>query len=227
MRYGITRAVAALTAILLVAALPLAAALEPHANAPETGYRGHGLDSLAITVGDNFAFTPDTLEAAAPGDNVTITVTELGTTNHTFTLSSVANYSFPTSDGATELQTYFAAHPPLVNLTISGTTGFKASATFKAPALGVYEYVCLEPSHFSSGMFGFFGSGVAPSGPAGPGQPVGVYIIAGVIVTLVVLALVLGFVVGKREGSTQVMPPERLGYPEPEAPQPPTARPPH
>lgn len=227
MRYGITRAVAALAAVLLVAALPLAAALQPHSNAPETGYRGHATDSLSVTVGDDFAFTPDTLEAAAPGDNVTITVTELGTTTHTFTLSSVANFSFPTSDQTGDLQTYFSAHPPLVNLTINGTTGYKASATFRAPALGVYEYVCLEQSHFSEGMFGFFGSGVAPSGPAGPAAPVGVYIIAGVIVTLVVLALVLGFVVGKREGNTQVMPPERLGYPEPEAPQPPAARPPH
>jgi plastocyanin len=226
MRSVFTQAVVALFAGLLVVALPVAAALQPHAPGPETGYRGHSSDSLSVSVGDQFAFTPDTLEAAAPGDNVTITVTQLGTEAHTFTLSSVANFSFPTADSSVDLQTYFTAHPPLVNLTINGTTGFTASATFTSPALGVYEYVCLEPSHFSSGMFGFFGSGVAPTGPAGPGAPVGVYIIAGVVVSLVVIALVLGFVVGKREGNTQVMPPERLGYPEPEAmasniPQPP------
>jgi plastocyanin len=227
MRSAFTRALVALIAGLLVVALPVAAALQPHAPGPETGYRGHGTDSLSVSVGDEFAFTPDTLEAAAPGDNVTITVTQLGTEVHTFTLSPVANLTFSSSESGSDFQTFFSAHPPLVNLTINGTTGFTASATFKAPPLGVYEYVCLEPSHFLEGMFGFFGSGVAPSGPAGPGAPVGVYIIAGVVVSLVVIALVLGFVVGKREGNAQVMPPERLGYPEPESPPSNIPQPPH
>ncbi|MCI4334330.1 MAG: hypothetical protein L3K04_01655 [Thermoplasmata archaeon] len=215
MRSSISRVVAALAVALLVLALPLAGALEPRTVAPETGYRGHATDALSLSVGDVFAFTPDTMEAAAPGDNVTITVTQLGTTLHTFTLSSVDNLTFPTSDSTPDLQTFFTSHPPLVNLTINGTTGFHASATFTAPAKGVYEYVCMVSSHFQEGMFGFFGSGVAPPSPAGPGMPTGVYIIAGIVVSLVVVALVLGFVVGKREGAKHEMPPERLGYPEP------------
>jgi plastocyanin len=210
-----SRVVAAAAVILLVAAMPIAAALDSPAAAPETGYRGHATDALSVSVADTFVFTPDTMMAQAPGDNVTITVTQLGSTLHTFTLSSVTNYTFPSSDSPTDIQAYLATHHPLVNLTINGTTGFTVSATFTAPPLGVYEYLCLEPSHFQSGMFGFFGSGVSPAGPAGPGAPVGVYIIAGVVVSLVVLALVLGFVVGKREGSKHEMPPERLGYPEP------------
>ena len=35
---------------------------------------------------------------------------------------------------------------------------------------------------------------------------------------LTVIAIVLGFVVGRRKGSEFEMPPERLGYPEPSAP---------
>ncbi|MCI4363392.1 MAG: hypothetical protein L3K13_03695 [Thermoplasmata archaeon] len=213
-----TRLAAAAAVLLLVGALPLATAFEPKGPAPETGYRGHAIDSLSVSVADTFVFTPQTLMAHAPGDNVTITVTQLGsTTPHTFTLSSVTNYTFPSSDSPSSIQAFLAAHHPLVNLTIQMTTGFTASATFVAPPLGVYEYICLEQGHFGSGMLGFFGSGVAPTGPAGPGAPVGVYIIAGIVVSLVVLALVLGFVVGKREGSKHEMPPERLGYPEPSA----------
>ena len=75
-------------------------------------------------------------------------------------------------------------------------------------------------------MSGLLGSGEAPgslSTSNGPGAPV--YIISGTIVGLVILALVLGFVVGKRRGAAEEMPPERLGYPEPaKAPtQPPKA----
>ncbi|MCI4345654.1 MAG: hypothetical protein L3K07_02715 [Thermoplasmata archaeon] len=210
-----TRLAAAAAVLLLVGALPLATAFAPNGASPETGYRGHATDSLGVSVTDTFVFTPETMMAKAPGDNVTITVTQLGSTLHTFTLSSVTNYTFPSSDSTASLQAYLAAHHPLVNLTIQGTTGYTASATFTAPPLGVYEYVCLESGHFQAGMIGFFGSGVSPAAPAGPGAPVGVYIIAGVVVSLVVLALVLGFVVGKREGSKHEMPPERLGYPEP------------
>jgi hypothetical protein len=44
---------------------------------------------------------------------------------------------------------------------------------------------------------------------------VAVFIIVGTIVALVVIALVLGFVVGRRRGSHDEMAPQRLGYPEP------------
>jgi len=50
----------------------------------------------------------------------------------------------------------------------------------------------------------------------GPGAAL--FIIIGTIVSLVVIALVLGFVVGRRKGAEHEMPPERLGYPEPLAP---------
>ena len=46
------------------------------------------------------------------------------------------------------------------------------------------------------------------------------FIISGTIAGLVVLALVLGFVIGRRKGAVHEMPPERLGYPEPALPSP-------
>jgi hypothetical protein len=74
-------------------------------------------------------------------------------------------------------------------------------------------------------MYGFIAFGInlpsnltVSTGPTGPG--VGVFIISGTIVVLVVVALVLGFVVGRRKGSEFEMPPERLGYAEPPAPPP-------
>jgi hypothetical protein len=89
-----------------------------------------------------------------------------------------------------------------------------------SPGPGWYEFVCLEPGHFQSGMYGFIAFGMnlpanltVSVASTGPGA--GVFIISGTIVALVVVALVLGFVVGRRKGSEFEMSPERLGYPEP------------
>ena len=87
----------------------------------------------------------------------------------------------------------------------------------------VYEFVCTEPGHFTNGMYGFIAFGENLPGnltvsatSTDPGAAV--FIIVGTIVSLVVIALVLGFVVGRRRGSVYEMPPQRLGYPEPESP---------
>ncbi len=167
-----------------------------------------------MSVSDQLAFTTNIGEVQ-PGDSVHVTVTQLGTIPHTFTLSPTAGYTFPTTDTASDLTAYFSSHAPIVNIQVGATTGAKFYANFTAPAVGVYEYVCTEPGHFPS-MSGLLGSGEAPgslSTANGPGAPV--YIISGTIVGLVILALVLGFVVGKRRGAAEEMPPERLGYPEP------------
>jgi plastocyanin len=179
----------------------------------------HTADStnVVITVTDAFAFTPADFEVT-PGQNVTITLESLDSEAHTLTMSPVANYSFDSSNSTNQLLGFFSTHPPLVNLSVTDTQGSTDSISFQAPALGVYEFVCLEPGHFQAGMWGDMGSGVAVGPPAAPGIPVALYIIVGVIVTLVVIAIVLGFVVGKREGSKYEMPPERLGYPEPRDP---------
>jgi hypothetical protein len=215
-----TRAAAAL----LVLALILTIALVPsitgaRPTAPSAGLRtsANGVDWLNVSVSDALLFATN-IDEVQPGDSVHVIVTQLGTIPHTFTLSPTAGYEFPTTDGAGDLTSYFSSHTPLVNIQVGAATGAKFYANFTAPPVGVYEYVCEEPGHFPS-MSGLLGSGVAPgslSTSTGPGAPV--YIISGTIVGLVILALVLGFVVGKRRGSSDEMPPERLGYPEPARP---------
>ena len=205
--------------LLILAGLLTLAALPALTSAPRvrtSGLRSEaaGVDSLDVSVSDSLVFATS-INEVQPGDLVHVTVTQLGSVVHTFTLSPTAGYTFPTSDSASDLTSYFSSHTPLVNIQVGATTGGKYYGNFTAPAIGVYEYVCEEPGHFPS-MSGLLGSGEAPGSLStnnGPGAPV--YIISGTIVGLVILALVLGFVVGKRRGSHDEMPPERLGYPEP------------
>lgn len=183
----------------------------PAANHP------HASVAVTIMVGSVFSFTPNTIQAN-PGDTVTLTFVLGSDANspHTFTLSSVANYSFPSSETSTQFSQFFAAHAPLVNLDAAGA-GSTNSTTFTAPAKGYYEFICLQPGHFSVGMFGYLGSGVTPpnSAPPSTGPGAGVFIIGGTIAALVITAIVLAFVIGRRRGAMHEMPPERLGYSEP------------
>ena len=170
-------------------------------------------DSLQVTVGTAFSFTVSNDEVT-PNATVTLTVTQTDDVAHTFTLSSVAGFTFPASASATDVNSFFTTHPPLVNVSIPAGQG-QTTATFVAPPFGLYEYVCLVGGHFQAGMWGILGSGEHGSSASvstGPGAPV--FIIGGTISGLVVVALVLGFVVGRRRGSHDEMPPERLGYPE-------------
>ena len=171
-------------------------------------------NSLTVTVGTAFSFTLSTDEVT-PGANVSVTVVQTDDVGHTFTLSPIAGWAFSDSNSSTDLQKFFTAHPPLVNVSIPAGQG-TSSTYFIAPAFGEYEYLCLVAGHFQAGMRGFLGSGehgTTAASTTGPGAPV--FIIGGTIAGLVVLALVLGFVVGRRRGSHDEMPPERLGYPEP------------
>ena len=183
-----------------------------------------GTDQLTVTVGTAYAFTVSTDEVT-PGDTVDLTVVQTDDIQHTFTLSSVSGYTFPTTDTTGDLLAYFHDHPPLVNVTIPAGSS-STQYTFTAPPFGEYEYVCLVAGHFQLGMFGVLGSGehgTTLSTSTGPGAPV--FIIGGVIAGLVVIALVLGFVIGRRKGAHHEMPPERLGYPGEAAPPLPPKKP--
>jgi uncharacterized cupredoxin-like copper-binding protein len=196
-----------------------------HAASPSGVRTTAGGQSVALSVGTALLFTPNSFEVT-PGENVTVTVTQLDDLQHTFTLLSAANFTFNQTDSSGAISAFLAKHPPLVNLNISGTTGATVSATFRAPPLGVYEYLCLVPGHFQSGMWGLMGSGVAVGPPSSTTSvPWALYVITGVIVILVIVAIVLGFVVGQREGARYEMPPERLGYPEPPGPSTPPSDP--
>jgi plastocyanin len=213
--------------MLLVGGLALVPSVGSLRGASPTVVQGHGSETVLITVSTAFQFSPSSF-VVTPGDSVTLTVEQLDNVEHTFTLSAVANFSFNQNVNTTaDLQNFFAAHPPLAYFQINSTPGEKQSTTFTAPPLGVYEYVCEIAGHFQAGMFGFMGSGVSVGTTTSTSVPTALYYITGGIAGLVVLAVVLGFVVGKREGARHEMPPERLGYPEPAPPaqNPPT--PPH
>jgi hypothetical protein len=144
---------------------------------------------------------------------------------HTFTILNWTNRTVPTSDSTADLGALINKYHALVNVT-EGTEGQTAYGSFKSPpAPGYYEFVCMTSGHFGLGMYGYIAFGEAlPSnlsfGGGSPGPGLAVFIIVGTIVTLTVLAIVLGFVIGRRHGAVHEMPPERLGYPEPSAPEP-------
>ena len=183
--------------------------------------------TITMSVGANggLVFSPDAFPTSGqtlitPGESITIQITNLGTIPHTFTLSSLVNYTLPYSGNVNLTGTFLVSHPPYYSVNISDTQGSVTTATFTAPAtIGSYQFFCTEPGHFASGMEGLMGVGITV-GPPPPPPSIGlpVFIIAGTIVGLVILAIVLGFVVGAREGSKHEMPPERLGYPEPSTP---------
>ncbi|HZY70372.1 MAG TPA: plastocyanin/azurin family copper-binding protein [Thermoplasmata archaeon] len=215
--------VAALASLLAGLAVTGAGARAPDFAAPASSHP-HASVSVTITVGTVFAFAPASFEVQ-PGDSVTLTFVLASDANspHTFTMSSVANYSFPASETSTQFTQFFASHPPIINLDSAGA-GSTNTTTFTAPAKGTYEFVCLQPGHFSVGMFGVMGSGVSVTPPSTPstGPGTGVFIIGGIIAALVITAIVLAFVIGRRRGSVHEMPPERLGYREPPAEPPKT-----
>ncbi len=182
--------------------------------------------SLTVTVGTALSFTLSTDEVT-PGDTVTVTITQTSDVAHTFTLLNAPDFQFNSTDSGSHIMAFLAAHPPLVNVSIPGTPGTLPPVQFVAPAFGLYQYLCLIPGHFQAGMWGILGSGEPGTGGAAPntGPGAAVFIIAGTIASLVVIAIVLGFVIGRRKGGVHEMPPERLGYPEPAPPSPP-AQPP-
>ncbi len=190
----------------------------------------NGATSFSVTaISVSVGFSPTTVQNVASGTTVTVMFTDADTSPHTFTIygrQGVA-LSNPSSISPTELNklVYGSGIPPLVNLNLTGTDTTTATLTVAAP--GWYEFVCMEPGHFQAGMYGFIAFGEAlpanltVSAPStGPGAAV--FIIVGTVVSLVVIAIVLGFVVGRRRGSEFEMPPERLGYPEPTSPGPST-----
>jgi plastocyanin len=173
-----------------------------------------------------YSFSPTTIENLASGTNVTVTFSDLAPLSHSFTIYGRQGVVIPTStDSGTLLHMiYGSGYKPLVDINLSGLQSMQV--TFAAPpSPGWYEFVCNQVGHFEEGMYGFiaFGealpSNLSVSSPnTGPGAAV--FIIVGTIVSLVVIAIVLGFVVGRRRSSIDEMPPERLGYPEPSMPEP-------
>ncbi len=154
------------------------------------------VDYVNLSANPGLTWTPNHF-VVYPGSLVHLVVTQNSSFEHTFDLSSVANYTFPSSDSSSDLATFFSTNPPLVNLTLgSGVLGHKYYANFTAPAVGTYEYVCSV--HFP-GMTGVMTSEIpapSPPPPSGGSTPV-LYWVAGGIVAVIV---VIGVVVALRRG---------------------------
>ncbi len=158
--------------------------------------------------------------------NVTFTDSDPAQLTHTFTILNRSDWAFKTGASSTNISDQITKYGTLVDLTADYQVTKQGS--FRSPSSASwFEFLCTEAGHFDQGMFGFIAFGMAvPSNlslgapSTGPGLPV--FIIVGTIVVLTVLAIVLGFVFGRREGAVHEMPPERLGYPEtPASPPPP------
>lgn len=176
---------------LLVAFLLLGGAFGAGAAAPVTPAAG-GAVFLNVSATPSLSFVPTTL-SVEPGQSVHLIVTQLATFNHTFTLSSVANFTFPSTDTTSDLDAFFATHAPLVNLSLGPTMDAKYYANFTAPPQGSYEYVCLQNGHFTAGMHGELESGIS-SGSGGAASATLLYLVLpGVVILVVLVAFVLLF----------------------------------
>lgn len=189
---------------------------------------------LNVTGTGSYSFNPGGVQNVPIHSNISVIFTDGDPSGalHTFTILGCPDLqiSDPASVSPGTLNDYaYGSKCPkyLVNINATGPGNFVGNFTSPTNA-SWFEYVCTESGHFALGMYGFIAFGMAlpanisfgiPS--TGPGTAV--FIIVGTIVALTVIALVLGFIVGKREGARHEMPPERLGYPEPGAPP---ARPP-
>jgi uncharacterized cupredoxin-like copper-binding protein len=182
--------------------------------------------SLAVTATAPYKFIQPTYQQLPTNTTINVTFTDADTLAHTFSILDREGWVIPAT---ADLDSLFSTYGAVFEVNATGTGTF--TGAFVSPGPGWYEFVCLEPGHFESGMYGFIAFGIplpanltVSTAATGPGA--GVFIISGTIVALVVIALVLGFVVGRRKGSEFEMPPERLGYPEPSPPpEPPAATP--
>lgn len=233
-----TRGARRAAAALLVAALLLAGgSVAFFLTAPErTAASTVNIDASAtvqVTAQSGFTFTPNTFEDVATNTTVTVTFTNIDAVDHTFWIIGKQGWVIPADASSDEIDDLAFGHAPAALFGVNASSvgpGDMVTKTFTSPGIGWYEFVCTEPGHFQNSMYGFIAFGetlpanlTVSAASTDPGAAV--FIIVGTIVSLVVIALVLGFVVGRRRGSTYEMPPERLGYPEPESTEAPESPP--
>ncbi len=195
----------------IISGAPVAkAAVPPPAVAPQ------GSQAYTVTAVPNYQFQQSTTELE-PNTTVALTFVNADTLAHTYTLIAAQGKVIPTTYSPAQLAAYEQQYGAIVWVNASSQGQY--AATFQAPAKGWYEFVCMQPGHFQSAMYGFIAFGeplpsnlTVTSPDINAGWPV--YVITATIVSLVIITIVLGFGVGRRKGSMHEMPPERLGYPE-------------
>ncbi len=227
-------AAALLLAALLIAGGTAAFYVTAPARAASDAVTVDASSTVQVTAEAGFSFTPSTIQQVAVNSTVAITFTDNDAVDHTFYIIGKQGWVIPSDYSTDQIDQLAFGHSPApligINASSVGNPGDIVYGNVTVHAPGWYEFICTEPGHFANGMYGFIAFGMnlpanltVTTADTNPG--IAVFIIVGVIVSLVVIALVLGFVVGRRRGSTYEMPPQRLGYPEPESP-PPDASPP-
>jgi uncharacterized cupredoxin-like copper-binding protein len=148
-----------LLAVVLPLASPLARAAQrgqelglPHVtSAPAASNHAN----VTIRTNDTPAFTPNGIKATS-GENLTITLVNNGTYDHTFTLCSNGTEQFPLNWSPTQLSAYFAAHAPLLNVSMPADSNTSVNLTVNASmAGGHFEFVSVIPYQFQAGLYGF------------------------------------------------------------------------
>jgi uncharacterized cupredoxin-like copper-binding protein len=156
---------------------------------------GPGLQ-LSDNTTDQYQFIPSILSASISHypQVVDVLVTNQGSLGHTYTVSSLSNY---TLSPANFTQT-FATNAPLVNAPVGSGAGSTVWANFTIRGPGVYQYICTVPGHFANGMTGFLYVDVpVPATPVAPSTAVvESWVLAGSAVLLgigVLLAVVASY----------------------------------
>jgi len=222
LREGPNRALAVAVALLILLSLVTVITVARPADAKPVTPAGPA-SSIAITATTSYSYTPNEIQQVATNTSVSVAFTDASDLAHTFTIIGKQGWVIPSTISESAFSTLVYGQNPkvLFNLNISGAGTLNAN--FTSPGTGWYEFVCTEAGHFQLGMYGFIAFGMnlpanltVAAGTPGPGAAL--FIIIGTIAGLVVVTLVLGFWFGRRHGSQHEMPPERLGYPEPQTP---------
>jgi len=186
---GPARAIA-LVGLLLIGAGLLGALPSPAAVSVRASAAGTTDAFVNVTTTEAVTFVPSSF-TVPPGSTVHLIVTQAADFNHTFTLSPVTDFAFASTAGDSDLATFFAAHTPLVNLSLGHVPGSKHYVNFTAPAAGSYEFVCLESGHFASGMHGTMDASAASSSSGSSFPWALVAGVVGVVIVVAVVAVVL------------------------------------
>jgi uncharacterized cupredoxin-like copper-binding protein len=127
---------------------------------------GAGISLQEATSASELTFAPAVLQANATGYpvRVSVAVSNLGSTGHTWTLVPQANVNLTPGN----FTSYFTAHAPLASVTVPTTPGQVIWANFTISKAGVYQFLCEIPGHFAAGMVGYLYVGVPPPAVAPP-----------------------------------------------------------
>jgi len=129
---------------------------------------GGGSASVNLTVNltDSPSFEPSSLKAP-PNAVLHLHLKNTGVLNHTFTISTKANFVVPTNWTPTQLDAFFTTNGSIVNISVpAGSTIF---TNVSLPGYAVtgesFEIVSVLPYQFQAGMRGFLNVSVGTLGP--------------------------------------------------------------